>query len=154
MKKLAVMCAMAVWLGSAGMVQAVRAPAPAAPFVCISVAQDKIELGTWPRPGRFSSSLLVRILANCPHRVEATFGAFKEQDGDGSIRPEQTYVTINGTDVPVAGGPVAIITSQTPTPIGGLEVPVELELSLARVGPVYRAGIYKGYLSLTVMTGV
>lgn len=159
MKKLAVICVVAVvWLVSGQMVLASGAGAPvsppAVPLAGIAVSCDKIELGTWPQPGRLSAAFKALIVANCPHRVEAAFGQFRQEGGKGTIPPEYTYVTINGMDVPVAGRSVAIITSSTATPVDGLQVPLELQVSLARVGPVYRAGMYKGVLSLTVKTDV
>jgi hypothetical protein len=158
MKTLAVICAMAVvWLGSAGAVHAAR-PAiavvpPAVPFAEISVTPDKVELDEAPEPGGFSGSLKAHIVANCPHQVKVSFAPFKPEDGGIGIRPEHTSVAINGTAVPAGGAGVAIVSSPMPTPAGGLDVPVHLQVTVANLWQ-YAAGTYKGTLSLRVTTGV
>lgn len=159
MKKVIIACAIVVTcFGLTGMVQAVRpAVLPPAvsdePFVGISIKPDSINLGTVSPAGfkNVPAKLEAHVMANCPHQVKATFEPFRREDSGVTIRPEHTAVEINGINVPVAGSGVSIISSVKPTPLGGVDVPVDIKFS-ARGLLLYPAGPYKGSLVLTIMT--
>lgn len=140
--------------------QAVRPVGPIAPggrcFVGFSVKQDVIDLGTIKSLG-FNRGLLAakadaRVVANCPHRVEVSFEPFVRVGGRFLIPSKNTSVVINGKDVPVAGRSVPIIGSSKPTPVGGIDVPLDLKVGLEDVTS-YLAGKYEGVLIFTVMGG-
>lgn len=163
MKKIGVICVMAVMLSSlAGIAQAVNPGIHpkmvfAKPFVRMSVKPDKLDLGIIPPVGFGSlpAKLDVHIVANCPHQVRASFSLFTQQRGRVSrvsIQPEHMSVVINGVDVPITGRAVTIISSAGPTPAGGVHVPVDMKFSLAS-SLLYPAGPYKGNLILTIMPG-
>jgi len=167
MKKVVMICVMAVvWFGLTGVVQAVRPVMPRfhgnmvipvkpfKPFVSISITPDKLYLGTiLPMSlGSLPAKLEAHIVANCPHRVKASFTPFAQQRGRVSIRPEDMSVVINGVDVPIAGEKVPIISSVEPTPREGVDVPVDMKFSLANAVQ-YPAGPYEGTLIFTVMAG-
>lgn len=152
MKKLLVICAMAlVWFGLA-------AAAPAMPlhepFVTVSVKPGTIDLGAVSHLGTHSlpAKLTAHIVANCPHHVEASFEPFRQEGGGGLVPPEHTSIQINGVDVPAAGRGVPIASSTRPTPVGGVDVPVNLNFSVLNVLQC-PPGTYRGTLSLTVMAG-
>jgi hypothetical protein len=59
-------------------------------------------------------------------------------------------VAINGKEVPVGAGRVAIAQSSRPTPAGGVDVPVDLKLAVTGLAS-YPAGRYSGSLVIRVM---
>jgi len=165
MKKLVMICMMSVvFLGFTGIAQAVRPVMPRMlfpdkPFVKLSVKQDRLDFGMVPSIGRRRSrrssssqaQLEAHIVANCPYQIKASFEPFKRVRGHFSIRPEHMSAEINGANVNIAGKAVPIITSMKPTPKGGVDVPVDIKLSLADAA-MYPAGPYKGTLIFTVTT--
>jgi len=145
-----------VCVGLVGSAQAVPPvqPYPIEPFVDISVTPDKIDLGNVSPRGQLNlpAELTVHIVANCPHRVGASFEPFTREGGGGGIRPEHISVVINGIGVPVAGAPVLVVSSPKPTPIGGVDLTVELKFGVEDA-LLYPAGAYRATLAFTIMPG-
>lgn len=59
-------------------------------------------------------------------------------------------VAINGKEVPVGTGRVAVAESPVPTPAGGVDVPLDLKLGVTGLVS-YPAGRYGGALVIKVM---
>ena len=157
MKKIWVICVMAaVCFGLTEVVQAVRpvmfSGRSLEPFVSVSIKPDKLELGTiLPKTsGSLPGKLEAHILANCPHQVRVSFEPFAHQRGRIPIRPEDMSLVVNGVNVPMAGKKVTIITSMKPTPAGGVDIPVDINFTLANALR-YPPGLYEGNLIFTVM---
>lgn len=160
MKRVIMICVLvAACFGLTGIVQAVRPAVPpkmvsVEPYVGISVTPDSLNLGVVSPIGfkDLPAKLEARIVANCPHQVEASFEPFKGEEYNTTIRPEHTAIEINGVKIPVsAGSGVPIISSVNPTPPGGVDVPVDIKFSVRGL-MLYPAGKYKGTLILTIMT--
>jgi len=156
MKKVCVIAM--VCFGITGIVQAVRPALPpkmvsAVPFVGISITPDNLDLGMVSPFGynNLPAKLEARIVANCPHKVEASFVPFKGSKYNVTINPKHTAVEINGVKIRVAGSGVTIISSARPTPPEGVGVPVDIKF-MTRGLMLYPAGQYKGSLVLTIMT--
>jgi hypothetical protein len=152
MKRSLVICATAlVCFALAGVARAMPIDGP---FITVSVKPEKIDLGAVRPVGLqgLPAKLTAHIVANCPHHVEASFEAFTQEGGGGSIRPEHTSIQINGVDVPVAGRGVPIASSTRPTPVGGVDVPLNLNVSVTNVLQ-HLPGTYRATLLLTVMAG-
>lgn len=137
------------------LVPSVKAEVLIAPFVEISVNTEEIDLGVlkYANVDNMKAKLKAHIVANCPHIVEASFEGFRHIDTLDMIRPEDTSVIINGSRVSVESSGVIILSSQIPTPKGGVYVPLELDLGVQNAMS-YPGGEYKGTLFLTVMPGV
>ncbi|KPL25110.1 MAG: hypothetical protein AMJ75_02040 [Phycisphaerae bacterium SM1_79] len=127
---------------------------PVEPFVTMSIASGELDLGEVSNPGinSLAGRLTAHIVANCPHRVEASFTPFIRRGGGGTIPAEDTSVRINGVSVPITGHGVPIVSSVEPTPAGGVDVPIDLEVTVGSVWQ-YPAGAYTGTLVLTIMAG-
>ncbi len=125
------------------------------PFVSISVSPDKVDLGAVkdPHVDQLLGKLKAHIVANCPHLVEASFDGFAHLDNKSSILPEHVTVTINGAMVKTDRDGVVVLSSPRSTPVGGVEVPLELDFTVMNAIS-YPAGKYGGVLTLTVMPGL
>lgn len=157
MKKVIEICVIAmVCFGLTGIVQAVRPALPpnmaSKPFVGISVTPDNLDLGTVSPIGfnKLPAKLEAHIVANCPHRVEASFVPFKGSKYGVTIGPKYTPIKINGVKIRAAGSGVPIISSARATPPEGIGVPVDITF-MTRNLMLYPAGQYKGSLILTIM---
>lgn len=132
-----------------------RLPANLAlPFVSVSVPRTPVYVGEVWGPGlqRAGAKLVARVIANCPYHVEASFQGFQHERGGGAISPKHLSVAINGKAVPVGTGRVPIAQASKPTPAGGVDVPVDLQLGVTGLTS-YPAGRYSGALVITVMAG-
>lgn len=147
-----------MFLGFAEIAQAVRPVAPRMvtshePFVKLSVKPDRLVLGIVPSIGRSSNSqakLDAHIVANCPFQIKASFTPFKRTRDYSSIQSSHISAEINGTNVGISGKAVPIIKSMKPTPAGGVDIPLDIKLSLAN-STMYPAGSYKGDLVFSIM---
>jgi hypothetical protein len=147
-----------VCFGLTSIVQAVRPALPPKmvsdePFVGISITPDNINLGI-VSPMGFNSlpaKLEAHIVANCPHKVEASFVPFKGSDYNVTINPKHTSVEINGVKIRENGSGIPIVSSARPTPPEGVGVPVDIKFTTRNL-MLYPAGQYKGSLVLTIMT--
>jgi hypothetical protein len=82
--------------------------------------------------------------------VEASFAPFTGKGG--SILPEHTSMVMNGKNLALGGAPVSIASSSKPTPIRGVDVRVDLKVTVDRPF-LYRAGAYEGTITFTIMPG-
>jgi hypothetical protein len=124
------------------------------PFVTFEVAGQVLDLGlVWgPRVQHVGAKINGRIVANCPYHVEASFRGLRHVRGLAAIAPKDLSVVINGQVVPVGAGRAAIARSSTPTPAGGVDVPIEMQVAVKGLAS-YPAGRYSGTLVVTVMAG-
>lgn len=124
------------------------------PFVSVSLPNAPVYVGQVWGPGvqRAGAKLVARVTANCPYHVEASFQGFQHGKGGGAISPRHLSVAINGKQVPVGTGRVAIAQASKPTPAGGVDVPVDLQLGVTGLTS-YPAGRYNGALVIRVMAG-
>jgi hypothetical protein len=90
----------------------------------------------------------VRVLANHPFGLMASFGGLTQPAGQAAIPPEQMAVTINGTTVPVGTTRVQIASGDR-TPPDGVEIPIVIEVTL-KGSTFYAAGQYGGTLVFSV----
>jgi len=124
------------------------------PFVSVSLPRTPVYVGEVWGAGRqrAGAKLVARVTANCPYHVEASFQGFQHGRGGGAILPKDLSVAINGKEVPVGTGRVSIAQASKPTPTGGVDVPVDLQLGVTGLKS-YPAGRYSGALVITVMAG-
>jgi len=159
MKRSVVICVGAVvLLGLAGVGQARNLRGqfvpvcPVEPFVRMSIKPGAIDLGEVPHSGQDSISgrLTARIVANCPYHVEASFAPFTGKGGP--ILPEHTSLVINGRNIAAGGAPVFVAGSRKPTRMAGVDVRVDLKVTVDRAF-LYRAGKDEGAITFTIMPG-
>jgi hypothetical protein len=159
MKRLVVICVVAVvllGLASVGQARIRRVPlaagCPIGPFVAMSITPDAIDLGEVGRsgPDSVSGKLTAHIVANCSYHMEASFAPFVGKGG--SIAPERTSLVINGRNVAVGGAPVAVVSSSKPTPSRGIDVSVDLKVTVDKAF-LYKAGAYEGTVTFTIIPG-
>jgi hypothetical protein len=125
---------------------------PVLPFVHISLPRMPIHVGTVWGPGlnEVGGQAKAHVVANCAYRVEASFRTFRHQGGKAVMSPKDLTVAINGKEVPVGTGRVAIAESPRPTPAGGVDVHFYLKVGVKGL-EAYPAGRYGGTLVLKVM---
>jgi len=149
---LAKICAAgAIWLVAAENVAALDLPEP---FVAIEVQSQPAHLGEAWGPGvkQMRTQVRARIVANCPYHIEASFRGLRHRQGKAVISPNHMSVVINGREVPAGTARVPVATSQEPTPRGGVDVPIDLQVAVRGL-EFYPPGRYVGILVLTVMAG-
>jgi len=164
MKKIIVICVISVvCFGFSGITHAVQPIVmpykkphivkPEEPFVNLSVKPEKVNIGIVPSRGRGGAEveLEAHIVANYPYQIKASFTPFKKLRSSTKIKPKHMSARINGSNVPIAGTAVPIIRSVEATPPGGINIPVNVNLSLEN-GMMYPAGMYKGDLIFTITT--
>lgn len=150
MWNLAKTCVMiAVCFAVADVASAMYAPAP---FVSVTVQREPLDLGEAVGPGLhpLRSRLTAHVVANCPYHIEASFTGLRNSKDGKTIAPQHLSVAINGKKTPVGTGRVTIAQSNRPTPSGGEDVSVDIEVGFLGL-PTYSAGRYHGALILTVM---
>jgi hypothetical protein len=125
---------------------------PQAPFVSVTVSGEPLNLGSVPGPGMHQarSQMTAHVVANCPYHIEASFTGLRH--GGKVIAPQHLSVAVNGKEMPIGSGRVTIAQSGVPTPPGGQDVPVDLQVGFMGA-PIYPAGRYLGTLVLTIMVG-
>ncbi len=124
------------------------------PVAVVSAPQTPLCFGkvVGPGPVRLKAETTVRVSANCPFRLMASFQGLVGGAADRiAIPPKQMKVTINGKEVPVGTQFVPIATGG-PTPPAGVDVPVVVEIRTAGAS-TYPAGQYGGNLAFTVRGG-
>ncbi len=125
------------------------------PFVTVSVPRKSLlYLGeVWgPDLKQVGARVTARVEANCPYHLEASFLGLRHEAGHAAILPKHMSVAINGRHVSVGSERVPIATSYEPTPAGGVDVPIELQIGVKGMA-LYPAGRYAGTLVITVMAG-
>ncbi|MDI6448317.1 hypothetical protein [Anaerobaca lacustris] len=126
----------------------------ASPFVSVSFQGAPAKLGTvWgPAPRSFQVQLWARVVANCPYHVAATFESFRHEKGKAVISAADLSVAVNGQEVPIEKGRVAVAHSPRPTSLAGEDVGLNL-LVKVKGAERYPQGRYGGALVITVMPG-
>jgi hypothetical protein len=125
-----------------------------APMAVVSAPPKPLYFGKVTGVGstRLKAETTVRVAANCPFRLMASFqGLVGGAVGKTAIPPKLVKVTINGKEVPI-GTEFVQIAAGGPTPPVGVDVPVVVELKTAGV-LAYPAGQYGGNLAVTVRGG-
>jgi len=142
----------AIVVGCLAVADVASAINPSLPFVSVSLPQRPVDVGDVWGPGsrRVGAQFVVHVVANCPYHVEASFRGFKHERGGGIMDPKRLLVAINGTEVPVGTGRAVIAQSPRPTPAGGVDVPVDLQMSVSGLES-WKAGRYSGALVIRVM---
>ncbi len=123
------------------------------PFVAITVPRGPVHLGEVPGVGvkEVGARLTAHVVANCPHRILASFDGLRHQVHNVPIAPKDMTVMINGAQVPVGTARVPIA-SNGPTPRNGVDVPIEMQVGV-RTKASYPAGPYCGTLVITITAG-
>ena len=133
-------------------VAAATVPLPTLPFVHVSLPHVPMNVGTvWgPGPQHVGGQVTAHVVANCGFRVEASFETFRHLRGKAVMSAKNLAVAINGKEVPVGVGRVAIAESSGPTPANGVDIPVDLKVTVTGLES-YPAGRYGGSLVIRVM---
>lgn len=125
------------------------------PFVTVSVPRTSLlYLGeVWgPDLKQVGARVNAHVVANCPYHLEASFQGLRHEAGHAAISFTNMSVAINGRHVSSASQRVPIATSYEPTPAGGVDVPIDLQIGVKGMA-LYPAGRYAGALVITVMAG-
>jgi hypothetical protein len=126
---------------------------PVNPFVGVGVKTQSIDLGTvMPGSKSLTAKVDAHVVANCSHRIAASFKGFKRENSSEEISSKRVSVTINGKGVPVGTGRVEIVNSRKPTGPKGVDIPMDLNFDV-KVLNSDQAGTYHGSLVLTVIPG-
>jgi len=124
------------------------------PAVRIMVPKMPLSFGrvSGPGPVQLKAETAARVAANCPFRLAAFFEGLTAAGGKRvAIPAKQMTVTINGKEVPVGTGRVAIAAGG-PTPPSGVEIPIVVVVKMKGASS-YPAGQYGGSLKLAVLPG-
>jgi hypothetical protein len=126
---------------------------PAPPFVALSVPKKPLYLGEVYGPGlkEVGARVTARVVANHSYHVLASFDGLRHERSRVAISPAHMTATVNGKPMPIGTGRVPIL-SQGPTPPGGVDVPIELQLGVKSMAS-YPAGRYGGTLMITITAG-
>lgn len=151
-----VLLMIAIWLMAAGSVFGATAPVPVigpvVPFVRITPPEEPFYLGHFWEAGANSQATghtKVHVVANCPYQVQASLQGLTHVTGRSTISPKHTTVVINGERTRL-GGRVEIARSHHPTTMAGVDVPVDLKVTMSNM-VLYPAGRYGGTLVITIM---
>lgn len=133
--------------------QAAQAIDPSLPFVAVSVPQKPLYLGEVYGPAlkETGGRVVAHVVANCPYHISASFSGLRHQASKIVMSPKHLTASINGKPVAIGAGCVPIV-SKGPTPRGGVNVPIDLQVGVKAV-PLYPAGQYSGTLVLKVTAG-
>ncbi len=115
-------------------------PFPLEPYISITIP-DELDFGSIPHPGNhvFTPTFSMHIAANVPHHVEMSLSALTHTQGSSTITPANLQV-LN----PISSG--------KGTPIGGVDVNVQLQFDI-KTTMADQAGTYQGTLTITAMAG-
>ena len=135
------------------MTQVAQAIDPSLPFVAVSVPNKPLYLGEVYGPAlkETGGRVVAHVVANCPYHISASFDGLRHQASKVAMSPKHLTAAINGKPVLIGAGRVPIV-SKGPTPRGGVDVPIDLQVGV-RAMSVYPAGRYIGTLVLTVTAG-
>jgi hypothetical protein len=130
-----------------------QAAEQSAPFVALLVPGKPLYLGEVYGPGlkEVGAQVNAHVVANCPYHILVSFDGLRHERSRVEISPKHMTATVNGKSVPIGVGRVPVA-SQGPTPPGGVDVPIELQLGVKSMA-MYPAGRYGGTLVLTVTAG-
>ncbi len=125
------------------------------PMAFVSAPKTPLSFGkvAGAGPTRLKAETTAHVAANCPFSLMASFRGLvgEVMAGGAAIPPQLMKVTINGKEVQIGTEFVEIATGG-PTPPGGVDVPIVVEIKTAGV-LAYPAGRYEGNLALTVRGG-
>jgi hypothetical protein len=102
------------------------------------------------RTTQLKGEMTAHVVANRPFQVIATFKGLTPGSDKRVISPKHMKVVINGEEVPTGTGKVKIA-SGGPTPRGGIDVPIVLEVTSKGLAS-YPAGRYGADLVVAVKT--
>jgi hypothetical protein len=124
---------------------------PVPPYVKVTVPRQPLYLGdaAWGGALQAGAKVDVHLVANCPYQVEASLRDLKYGTGSELLSPKQVLVMINGKKTSL-GGRVPVAVAQPPTPVNGVDIPVQLQVGVNSIMNC-RAGRYNGTLVITVM---
>lgn len=150
MKNLAKICV--VVLGCLVAAEDASAINPALPFVKVSVPRVPLNVGTVWGPGtaQVGGQVTAHIWANCSYHIAAGFQGFKHAKSGVAMWPVHQVAAINGQQIPVGTGHAVIAQSHKPTPSGGVELPIDLQLRVSNLAAC-PAGRYNGALVIRIM---
>ena len=116
------------------------APFPLESYISITIP-DELDFGSIPHPGNhvFTHTFSMHIAANVPHHVEMSLSVLGHSSGSSYITPTNLQV-LN----PISSG--------QGTPIGGMDVDVQLQFDI-KTTMADQAGTYQGTLTITAMIG-
>jgi hypothetical protein len=124
------------------------------PFVMVSLPKKaQLNLGEVYGPSlkEVSGQVTAHVVANHSYHISASFDGLRHQKSQIAISPKHMTATINGKEVPIGTGRVPIA-SHGPTPMGGEDVEIELQVGVKAVAS-YPAGRYRGTLMITITAG-
>ncbi len=126
---------------------------PSQPYVAVRISEKPLYLGEvcGPNLKEVGANVTARVEANIPYHISVSFDGLRHQTQKVSISPKHLTATVNGKEVPIGGGRVPIA-SQGPTPRGGVDMPLALQVGV-RAGASYPAGRYRGALKIIVTPG-
>ena len=130
-----------------------KAVDPSQPFVVVRMSRDPLYLGEvcGPNLKQVAAKVTARVVANCPYHISASFPGLEHQRHRVAISPKHMTVKVNDKEVPIGAGHVTIA-SQGPTPYGGVDIPIELQVGVTSASQ-YPAGRYRGSLVIKVTAG-
>jgi hypothetical protein len=144
-----------IWLAAGSAMGNTPPPPPPGglipPFVKVTVPREPLQLGDIWSGGAFQANgkVDVHLVANCPYQVEASFRDLKHGSGNEPLPAKRVMVAINGKQTSL-GGRVPVALSRQPTPVNGVDIPVQLQVGVDNFMS-FRAGRYNGTLVITVM---
>ena len=150
MKNLAKICV--IVLGCLAVADDASAIDPRLSFVRISVPRVPLNVGTVWGPGtaQVGAQVEAHVVANCPYHIEASFQGFRHVKSGVAMWPQHQSVAINGQQIPVGTGRAVVAQSSRPTPSGGVDVPLDLQLRISNLASC-PAGRYSSALVIRVM---
>lgn len=153
MGMVAVICLGATVGAGAGARPGPQGPGSGGPrlFAVVKAPSKPLSFNVVPSRGlrQIQAKTTVRVLANRPFRLDASFAGLTQAEGQAEIPAQLMTVTINGKHVPI--GTVRVpIASGNATPYEGVEVPIVIDVTL-KGSTFYPAGRYGGNLVLAAM---
>lgn len=123
------------------------------PYVAVSIPNKLLYLGEvcGPTLKEVGAQVTAHVEANIPYHISASFDGLRHQGSHVAISPKHLTATMNGKDMPIGATRVPIV-SQGPTPRGGVDIPLDLQVGVKPVA-LYPAGRYRGTLVITVTPG-
>lgn len=123
------------------------------PYVAVSIPKKPLYLGEVCGPAlkEVGAQVTAHVEANIPYHISASFDGLRHQGSRVAISPKHLTATINGKDLPIGTSRVPVV-SQGPTPRGGVNIPLDLQVGVKPVAS-YPAGRYRGTLVITVTPG-